>query len=337
MNTLHRSMCAVGLLITQAAVISPAYPADLALPREGWVSWQVAATENAPAWCCWGDGRNRDASPKACRLDDTEGFGVGDRDATTDTVKVYARVSGGKIDRLQALSATCPVETKTPVHELGSVANDDSARWLIAQAKHGDADPGKHRSIGESALAALAIHRGDFARDALAGFSRDPRTETRKWAVFWLAMLRGNEGADITSSVMFNDKDAEVRKHAAFALAQTKSPQVAADLIRQGNTDKVGDVRAQAWFWLAHTGAADAEKAIAQALRKDADEHVREQAVFALSRLPDDRASRALIATAEDQAVSREQRKRAVFWLSQSESESAQAYLEKVLVRKTAN
>jgi len=133
---------------------------------------------------------------------------------------------------------------------------------------------------------------------------------------------------------MFDDKDAEVRQHAAFAMAQTKSPRVAPDLIRQGNTDKVGEVRAQAWFWLAQTGAAEAEQAISQALRKDADEHVREQAVFALSRLPDERAARALISTAEDQSLSREQRKRAVFWLAQAESGPAQAYLEKVLARK---
>ena len=67
---------------------------------------------------------------------------------------------------------------------------------------------------------------------------------------------------------------------------------------------------------------------------RTADEHVREQAIFALSQLPDERATRALIAAAEDRSLSREQRKRAVFWLAQSESEAAQTYLEKVL---TAN
>ena len=34
-------------------------------------------------------------------------------------------------------------------------------------------------------------------------------------------------------------------------------------------------------------------------------------------------------------SLSREQRKRAIFWLSQSESDAAQAYLEKVLARNT--
>jgi HEAT repeat protein len=208
----------------------------------------------------------------------------------------------------------------------------DSIQWLVARARQAEGT-GKHRHIGQSALAALALHRGDLARDALAGFTRDPRVETRKSAVFWLAMLRGAEGADITRTVMFGDQDPEVRKHAAFAMSQSKSPRAAPDLIRQGNGDNVGDVRAQAWFWLAQMGAAEAEQAIGQALRKDADESVREQAIFALSQLPDERATRALISAAEDRSLSRTQRKRAVFWLSQSEADSAQAYLERVLAR----
>ena len=39
----------------------------------------------------------------------------------------------------------------------------------------------------------------------------------------------------------------------------------------------------------------------------------------------------ALIAAVEDQSLSREHRKRAVFWLAQSKSDAAQTYLEKVL------
>ncbi len=61
---------------------------------------------------------------------------------------------------------------------------------------------------------------------------------------------------------------------------------------------------------------------------------MREHAIFALSQLPDERATRALIAAAEDRSLSSEQRKRAVFWLAQSESQGAQTYLEKVLAGK---
>lgn len=300
--------------------------AEPKLPRDGWVSWQVPATEGAPDWCCWSNWQRGQGSRMACKLDgNSNGFNISDRDATTDTVTVYVRVTGGKVDKLQPLSAGCPVETKTPIQPLEDVSADDSARWLIDRVNQG-------HNIGEGALAALAIHRGATARDALSSFARtDASAETRKHAVFWLALLRGTEGAEITSSVMFNDKEPEVRKHAAFAMTQSSSPKVAAELIRQGTTDKVGDVRAQAWFWLAQTGYPEAEQAIGAALRKDGDDDVREQAIFALSQLPEERATRALIATAEDRSLSREQRKRAVFWLSQSESDSAQAYLDKVL------
>ena len=108
---------------------------------------------------------------------------------------------------------------------------------------------------------------------------------------------------------------------------------MAGDLTRLGNTDKDADVRAQAWFWLAGSGAAAAEEAIGAALRKDADDHVREQAIFALSRsCREERATLALIKVVEDRSLSREQqRKRAVFWLAQSQAEGAQKYLEKVL------
>ena len=259
MNASYRVIGALSILA--CAMLSPAEAAEPKLPRDGWVSWQAPAIDGAPAWCCFSSWNDRDPTRMSCRLDgESQGFSIGDGEKTTDAVKIYARTAGGKIERLQALSASCPVETSTPIQSL-EVSADDSARWLIAQVHQPDTDAETGRPVGEGALAALALHRGDLARNALAGFARNSGPEIRKWSVFWLAMLRGAEGADITSSVMFNDKESEVREHAAFALSQSKSPRVAADLIRLGNTDREGEVRAKAWFWLAQTGAAEAEQA----------------------------------------------------------------------------
>ena len=171
----------------------------------------------------------------SCRLDsDRDGYGSRD-EMTTDAVRVYARSADGKIDRLRVLSATCPVETDTPVRDLGAVAADDNAHWLLDLAKQTTNDSVMRQRVGEDLLAALAINRGDLARDALAAIARkDARDETREQAVFWLALLRGEEGADIAASVMFNDKAADVRSHAAFAVSQSKSPQAAAYLLRLG-------------------------------------------------------------------------------------------------------
>ena len=325
-QVIHTAFCLAGL-----ALLSNAYATEPELPRDGWASWQIDAVEGAPAWCCWSNWDTHDGSRTACQLDSDHGSSGNRDDETTDAVRVYARMVGGKVERLRALSATCPVEAATPIRNLGNVVTDDSARWLITLKKN-NADTGKSDDLHENLLAALAMHRGDVAQNELAGIARgDSPSETRKKAIFWLAILRGAAGADVATSVMFNDKDPELRQHAAFAISQSKSPRVASDLIRLGNTDKNGEVRAQAWFWLAQTGAPNSEEAIVAAIKKDPNDHVREQAIFALSQLPDERATRALIAAAEDRSLSREQRKRAVFWLAQSESKGAQVYLEKVL------
>jgi HEAT repeat protein len=322
MNASYRSIGAA-LCLTSLALAPQAFAAELTLPRDGWTTWQVAAVDSAPDWCCWASGRDHRNAPRAaCKLDGKQ-EGYGNRnDETTDAIRVYVRTSGGKIDRLRALSATCPVETATQFNDLGTVAEQDSARWLTGMVKQQD----------EDALAALAMNRGNVARDAMTGFARnDAREETRKHAVFWLSQVRGAEGADITSSVMFNDKDPDVREHASFALSQSDAPRVVPDLIRLGQTDRSAEVRGQAWFWLAQTEAPGAESAIGAALRKETDEDVLERAILALSQLPDERATRALIAAAEDKSLSREMRKQAVFWLVQSETDGALEYLERVL------
>jgi hypothetical protein len=311
-----------------------AFAAELNLPSDGWASWQVPAVEDAPHWCCFSDWNDRSPSSRLCTLDRERG-GFGSRDgARTDSIRVYARFAGGKVERLRALSATCPVQTDTEIQDLGAVSADDSALWLTALAKKGELDTEGHHRVANDALAALAIHRGNIAHDALVGIARhDTRDEHRKQAVFWLAHLRGREGAEIATAIMFDDPDADIRHHAAFAVSQSISPTAARDLIRLATTDSAAKVRSHAWFSLSQTESAETESAIDAALRIEKDRDVREQAIFALSQLPDARATRALIRVAEDRSLAREERKRAVFWLSQSESSAAQRYLEEVLAK----
>ena len=324
---------AAALCLVSFALPPHAFAAELTLPRDGWASWQIPAVEDAPDWCCFDHLSGRNATRQPCALDRGH-YGYGARDgATTDSVRVYARFSVGRIDRLRALSATCPVQTDTEIQDLGTVSVDDSARWLTALIKKGELDASRH-GVADDALAALAIHPGDIAHDALVGIARhDASNEHRKHAVFLLAHLRGREGAEIATSIMFDDPDADMRHHAAFAVSQSTSPHAAKDLIRLATTDSAAKVRSHAWFSLSQTESAETESAIDAALRKETDRSVREQAIFALSQLPDERATRALIRVAEDKELAREERKRAIFWLSQSESSAAQTYLEEMLAK----
>jgi hypothetical protein len=326
-----RTLFKTASLFAAFALMAPARGAELDLPRDGWASWEITAVEDAPAWCCWKTWK-RDVPGTTCMLDD-EGHGFGSRDnQTTTSMRLYARLVNGKVERLRTLASSCPVEAKTPIKDLGVVASDDSARWVLELVQQERKGPRQQEKHGNEALGALAIHPGSLAFDTLSSIARtDDLAERRKQAIFWLALVRGPAGADLTRKFMFEDESADVRRHAAFASTISKSQTIGADLIRQGNTDKAGEVRAQAWFWLANKGYPNAEESIVAALRKDKEPQVREQAIFALSRLPDERGTKALIAAAEDQTLSKEQRKRAIFWLAQSESKAAEAYLDKVL------
>lgn len=324
MNT-RRLICAIALQISSTLIVANAFAAELAFPRDGWASWQVPAVDNAPDWCCYGEWNSQVDRHRACALDAKHSSYSSRDEETTDFVRVYARFADGKIDLLRALSATCPVQTSTAIQDLGTPAVDDSARWLTSLAR-------TQERLAHDALAALAIHRGEVAHDALVSIAtRATLKDSRKHAVFWLARLRGREGAQIATSIMFNDADAWMREHAAFSVSQSISPTADKDLIRLANTDSNANVRAHAWFSLAMTQSSATEAAIEAALRKESNRDVRERAIFALSQLPDERAPRALIKVAQDKSLAREERKRAIFWLAQSESDAAQTYLQEVL------
>jgi hypothetical protein len=324
---MNRTLSLIAMLTSLHVVASQASAAGLDLPGNGWASWEIPAVNGAPAWCCHESDRSP-ASKSICKLDEKD-HGYGSRDnASTTTVRIYARFAAGKLQRLHPLSADCPVQSNSEIRQL-SPSEQASVEWL-AGLLAGDADEPR-RSRGDI-MSALALHRTPLAYDALARIARqDARLEHRKDAVFWLAHLRGREGASLTTTLMFEDADARLREHAAFALTQSVSPSIAADLMRLATTDREHQVRGQAWFWLAHTAAPQTEPAIQAALTKETDRHVREQAVFALSRLPEERATRALISVAENQALTKEDRKKAIFWLAQASSDRAIAYIDKIV------
>jgi hypothetical protein len=330
-----KQVVATLLFISVALPIAQSQAAELKPPQDGWAGWEVPAVADAPAWCCFGDGRDTHVSSSSangslCRLDENRyGYGTSSDGETTESVRIYAKFVDGKLARLRTLAPSCPVRIDENV-QLIEVSEDSSARWLAEVLTRDVADSG--RRLRSDVAAALAVHRTSIAQQTLSGVARnDARIDLRKEAVFWLAHVRGIEGAKVATSIMFEDANPRVREHAAFAVSQSKSPQKANDLIRLGNTDPKARVRSQAWFWLAHDGAPQTEDAIVEMLGKERDSRVREQGIFALSRLPDDRATPALIAVAENTTLAREERKQAVFWLAQDGSDSAMSYLDRVI------
>jgi hypothetical protein len=316
----------------------------LSLPRDGWISWTITAVDSAPNWCCleW-----HGKSPKAttCELDGKEhGYSSNGRNDTNTDMRIYARFNAGKLERLRTFAASCPVKTNTPITSLDNITAEDSVTWLASLVNtqaSSNAPTGSTKTekrLSSDAMASLAVHRGNAARDALTTIARkNSIVENRKDALFWLAQVRGQEGAEIVAPSMFDDADAKVREHAGFAMSQSQSSIAAPSLIRQGTSDQSAKVRAQAWFWLSQIKSPEAEASINRAIHNDPDAGVRTQAVFALSQLPSERAIAALISVAEDKSVTREDRKQAIFWMGQSKSDAALKYLDRVLSAKAEN
>lgn len=316
-----------GAMILPALLTVCASAAEPSPVPDGWSSWRVNAVEDAPDWCCfdWIDGK---AIPKVCDLDSRHmNYGGHDHESPSE-MQIYALMENGQLRKVRALSVDCPVKSDGEIINLGSVTDDDSATWLADYIA-------PHSKISTHVLAAIAVHQGETARRQLTNTARhDDNLDNRKDAVFWMGQVRAAETADDIRDIMLNDASAKMRKHAAFSMSQTDLPERNAVLIEQGNNDTSADVRSQAWFWLAQIGAPETEDAIFAALRIESKRQVHDQLIFALSQLPEERALDALVAVIEDRQFSQRDRKQALFWMAQNESEQAVEYLDSLLALK---
>lgn len=318
---------AVIVLIFAAGIHGERADADIAgLGDDGWHTWQVEAVKAAPEMCCF-SWRSGTVTKKQCDLDGKNGgFSSSDDSVSSEgSVQIFALMKAGVVTRIRALSTSCPVIADSKIADLGPIEGDDSVDWLEQFLSDGE-------ESSSDAIAAIAVHEGQKARDLLLDTARpgnDP--DHREEAIFWMAQVRIDETAADIKRFIFDDENAGIREHAAFSYSQSKATDVAKTLIRQGRTDGDPDVRSQAWFWLAQTGADESEAEIRYALLNDKEEDVREEAVFALSQLPEERAVRALAAVLEDRQLSKDIREQALFWLAQSESDEAFEYIDRLL------
>lgn len=322
-------MTGIALAVLCAAHASAATDLQAQVTQEdGWVAWQVPMVAGAGAPCCftWRHGMVADGG---CDLDGRDwSFGTDGKHALRDsTLAVYAHVAKGRIDRVRAVAAACPVASKDAIRRIVPVVPAQSVALLSDWLAGSDVK----RNDDDSALAALAYHEDASATRALA-VQAEPKhdEEAREQALFWLGQTRGAEGADIVEHYATTDADPDLREKAVFALSQSKAGDPYARILAISRSDRTAHVRSQALFWMAQTEDARAPADITAALANEASDDVREQAVFALSQLKDGRAEDALIAIVRGN-YPRDTKKQALFWLGQSGSPRAIQALDDVL------
>lgn len=327
---MHRSMSIAALAALGFAAGATAASdnlADRVTARDGWVAYSVPLIGGVDGPCCYSV-RGKDTK-KGCDLDERSwSFDVHPIDpavAADGTLAVYLKVERGRVERVRAVAASCPVRIGSPVHWIESVEPASSVAMLspLLDRKAGDAD--------DHGLIALAHHADASAMRALTERAEPSHSlKERQQALFWLGQIRGAEGADVIERYATTDADPELRSKAVFALSQSKAPQAYAHILKIAHNDADEEVRGESHFWLAQMDDPRARNDIIAALKTESSDEVREKAVFALSQLDDGAADEALIAVLRGD-YPRGVKKQALFWLGQSGSPQAMAYFDEAL------
>ncbi|MFK8014325.1 MAG: hypothetical protein AB8G17_02635 [Gammaproteobacteria bacterium] len=307
--------------IGASAIAQSLLPSD-----DGWYAWPIDAVEGAEFRCCfhWDDNQPK---TKACKLDSIRtSYGNSDlAPPSHGSAIVYAQKRDGAVVRVHTFSSSCEVTTREGIAGLGNVTPRQSLSLLEGALRDGVAQT--HEAIG-----AIAMHTGDEAARMLVRLADErEEKEVRKSAVFFMGQLRGAETENELTNIMFTDPSDSMREHAAFSISESSLPNREDLLVRLGNEDPEPGVRGKAWFWLAQTESPQVEGAIFACLEAEASVKARHEAIFALAQLPEERAARALIRVIESRDNSAADRKQALFWLAQGESDAGLDYLSRVL------
>ena len=323
------------IMLSGAAYASEASLSQRISQQDGWVAYQVPMAADAGELCCY-EWHGKSPLRTGCDLD-AKSWSVNRNDQhdlpKDDALKIYMHVAQGRVEKVRAFAASCPISNTTSVHWLEGVNAAESVMLLARTASEAAQTS---RDTADTELAAMAMHADASATPALAQLAnaQHPR-KLREQALFWLAQVRGSEGAQIVEHVATTDGDADLRANAVFDLSQAHGIDAYSAIYRIAQSDASDHVREQALFWMAQMGDARAKADILAAIGKDPSHSVREQAVFALSQLKDQQADAALIALVRGQ-YPREVKQQALFWLGQSGSDDALKFLDEVLDKPMA-
>jgi HEAT repeat protein len=308
--------------VTPAAAI-----AEAARDRsETWVGWSVPALAGMGEACCFGTR----FEPAGCSLaDGRDSWGTRDAKERPGAGEIYILVGTrqGIPARMRIVSPSCPVHGAD--RRLMWIGTVEAGASLAALEKLLD---GKSEDLGQHALAAIAYH-ADGRADALLerrALDRSASHEVRQQAMFWAGNARGEAGYRLVERILGSDPSGDIREQAVFALSQSPVEAAPERIRRASREDRDPEVRAQALFWLAQTQAAGAGEWIVSRLDTEQSEHVREQAVFALSQL-EDGTDWLLDVLRSERDV--DTKRRALFWLGQSDDPRALTEIEKILDR----
>ncbi|HEV7366258.1 MAG TPA: HEAT repeat domain-containing protein [Gemmatimonadales bacterium] len=189
----------------------------------------------------------------------------------------------------------------------------------------------KDAEIQDKAVFALSQQDNPRAQQALRSYAeREGIPEgTREKAIFWLGQHQSAENATYLRSLYGKLKSQDLKKKVLFSLSQMGGEENGRWLLRvAGDTSQGLEMRKQALFWAGQGGVSIDE--LTKLYAKVSDKEMREQLIFVYSQRDEPAALDKLIEIAKSDP-NPDLKKRALFWLGQSEDSRAVQALQDII------
>jgi len=148
----------------------------------------------------------------------------------------------------------------------------------------------------------------------------DPDQEVREQAVWWLSQVDSPSAVIALDSILRGSRDPALQEKAIFALSQQDAPKARQALrdfaLRAGVSD---ELREKAIFWIGQGDDPDRMEFLKTLYAQLKSEALREKILFSISQIDDKASGQWLLSIANDVNENIELRKKALFWVGQSD------------------
>ena len=193
-------------------------------------------------------------------------------------------------------------------------------------------DPKTPPEIQEKAIFALSQHRSPRAGAILRDFAarRDVSTDLREKAIFWIGQNRSPENAQFLKDLFAKVENDDLKDKIIFSLSQmggADNYRWLMDIALNQKEDM--EIRKKALFWAGQGHNVDVADLV-KLYDSMTDREMKEQLIFVYSQRREDAALDKLFQIGKNDP-DRELRKKAIFWIGQSRSPRASAYLQELI------
>ncbi|WP_223788335.1 HEAT repeat domain-containing protein [Marinicella meishanensis] len=254
-----------------------------------------------------------------CDLNEKQyGYGSSSHSPNTDFIHVFVHMDDGAIKRMLPVGDHCEVKADgLTIDWLTAVDSQDSIDWLT------DTVTNQQEGDENGALYVLSLHAGEAAARALYDLAANNQDGYSEQSVFWLGQ-REQDGFAHLQELYETLPVGEVRRKINFALSQNRTTEAVELLQAIAQDESDGEQQADAIFWLSQTDqVADLPAFLVDLMSHTERREVKEKAIFSLSQINSDEANDELAKLVKDH-LDAEVREKALFWLAQNSPQRAE-------------